>query len=347
MIAVVTPAPREEWRAVVAGDRDALPEHAPEWTAAMCSFGPYADASRLYLTDDGRQFVLPLVRRTGVAGLGGWSQSYPASWGIGGLVGSGADAVVLRAVLRDLAAQGLQRIGIRPDPLQYGIWAEAADGFSTHVTRTPRRAHVIDLEGGPDAVFARMSGSGRRGIRLAERAGVRVEIDRSGDLLPDYYRLYLRSLERWAGRQHEPAALARFRGRRRDPRSKLAALSSFLGKDFVIALAYVDGQPAAGTITLLGQAAHYTRGAMDVEVAGRTHAADLAQWEVIQLACDLGCRRFHLGESGQSASLAQYKEKLGARPVDYAELRLERLPYTALDRRVRNVAKTLLGFRDG
>ena len=65
-----------------------------------------------------------------------------------------------------------------------------------------------------------------------------------------------------------------------------------------------------------------------------------------QLACELGCTAYHLGESGQSASLAQYKEKFGARPVDYAELRMERLPYTRTDQAARSAVKKVLGFRD-
>ena len=98
---VITPAPREEWRAALAGDARALPEHAPEWIDALCADGRYTDASRYYVTDDGRTFVLPLVARRGPLGLGGWLQCFPPSWGIGGLVGANADADVLRAVVAD------------------------------------------------------------------------------------------------------------------------------------------------------------------------------------------------------------------------------------------------------
>jgi hypothetical protein len=64
------------------------------------------------------------------------------------------------------------------------------------------------------------------------------------------------------------------------------------------------------------------------------------------LACDLGCTSYHLSESGVSASLAQYQEKFGAEPVDYAELRLKRVPYTGADQAVRSAVKCALGFRD-
>ena len=343
MLSVISPAPRDEWRAVVANDPTALPEHAPEWVDALCAAGLYRDASRYYRLVDGREFVLPLVRRAGLPGLGGSLLSYPAGWGMGGLAGSGLDADVVRFVLADLRRLGSQRIAIRPDPLDFPPWKTAAD---SSVTMISRRAHVIDLTGGADAVWSKMSKSARRGTRLAERAGVRVETDRTGALLEDYYRLFLLSVDRWAERQHEPQALAQFRARRRDPLAKLQAMAETLGKAFAVTLAYVDDQPAFGSITLLGQTAHDTRAAMDKDRIGATCAGDLVQWRTIQLACDLGCTAYHLGESGASASLAQYKEKFGAEPVDYAELRLERLPYTRADRAVRSVVKRVLGFRD-
>jgi hypothetical protein len=343
MLTVITPAPREEWRAVVANDPTALPEHTPEWVDALCTAGPYRDASRYYRHPDGREFVLPLVARTGLPGWGGTLLSYPTSWGIGGLAGAELDANIVRAVLADLRTTGSQRIAIRPDPLDYPTWAEAVDPSTVLI---PRRAHVIDLTGGADAAWSKMSKSARRGTRLAERAGVRVDTDQTGALLQDYFRLFLLSVDRWAKRQHEPHALAQLRARRRDPLAKLQAMAETLGKAFTVTLAYIDNQPAFGSITLLGQTAHDTRAAMDKDLIGATCAGDLVQWRTIQLACDLGCTAYHLGESGASASLAHYKEKFGAKPVDYAELRLERLPYTRADQTVRKAVKRVLRFRD-
>jgi hypothetical protein len=349
MTQVITPAPREEWRAVLAGDSSALPEHAPEWIDAICADGRYADASRYYVLDDGRSFVLPLVARRGLLGSGGWLQGYPPSWGIGGLVGVDADAEVLRLVIDDLWQTRSQRIALRPDPTRWATWQAAsgpADAEGRSLLAIPRRAHVIDLSHGAEHAFSQFSKSARRGTRAAERAGVRVEIDRTGALLEDYYRLYLLSVDRWAERQHEPRALARFRARRRDPLTKLQAMADHLGKDFAVTLAYVGDQAAFGSITLLGQTAHDTRAAMDRDLVDGTYAGDLVQWRTVQLACELGCTAYHLGESGQSTSLAQFKEKFGARPVDYAELRLERLPWSRADLWSRSVVKRVLRFRD-
>jgi Acetyltransferase (GNAT) domain len=343
MLSIVSPAPRDEWRAVVANDPTALPEHAPEWVDALCAVGPYRDASRYYQHSDGREFVLPMVRRTGVRGLGGSLLSYPSSWGIGGLVGGAVDPEIIRGVLADLRTTRSQRIAIRPDPLHFREWSAAGD---SSITLISRRAHVIDLTGGADAVWLRMSRSARRDTRVAERAGVRIETDRTGALLQDYYKLFLLSVDRWADKQHEPRALAQFRAHRRDPLVKLQAMAEHLGKAFVVTLAYVDDQPIFGNIILLGQTAHDTRAAMDKARIGATRAGELVRWRTIQLACDLGCTAYHLGESGGSGSLAQYKEKFGAQPVDYAELRMERLPYTRVDRAVRSTVKRILRFRD-
>ncbi len=80
---VVSPVPRDKWRSVLAGDPLALPEHSPEWIDALTDDGRYRDASRLYTFADGREAILPLVARRGLAGIGGWLLSYPFGLGHG------------------------------------------------------------------------------------------------------------------------------------------------------------------------------------------------------------------------------------------------------------------------
>ena len=306
---------------------------AATWTPAGCTSCRTADGS-----------CLPLTRRRGMAGAGGWLACHPPAWGIGGLVGPGADAGVVTAVLADLRLAGAARTWVRPNPVQGAYWAAAARQPGTVVM--PRRAHVIDLTGGPDAVLARMPASTRRGLRVAARRGVQVEMDRTGRLLPVHQQLVQASILRWAEHQHEPAALARWRAARRDPPAKLEAIARHLGTALVVLVAYLDDRPVASNITLLGAAAHDTRAAIDRPVAGPVRAAELLQWRAIQLACEHGCRTHHLGETGASVSLAQFKERFGAVGVDYAEYRLERIPYTRCDRALRAAAKSALRFRD-
>src|SRR6185312_10384554 len=111
-------------------------------------------------------------------------------------------------------------------------------------------------------------------VRKAERAGLTVECDTSGSLVPAVYELFEQSLERWGRQQHEPLALARWRGRRRDPVRKFDLMASMLGEACQIWVARLGGRPAAAIVVLLlrGKNAHYTRGMMDKDLAGPTRA---------------------------------------------------------------------------
>jgi hypothetical protein len=310
---------------------------------ALCSGGSWADATRSYRSADGRRIVLPLARRRGV-GAHGIEASMPTHWGFGGIVAEGGvtpDDV--RLVLRDLAARPVLRQSLRPNPLHGRLYREEAPPRTLQI---PRRAHVLDLSGGVEVVWKGFSESRRRAVRKAERSGVDVEHDSSGRLLDEFFELYAVSEARWAAQQHEPAALARFRTRFRDTLAKWQRIARDLDGGFHQWVARHDGRAVASIIVLSGVNAHYTRGAMDKERAAPLRANDLLMWHAIRAACATDAGAFHLGESGGSASLADYKERFGARAVDYPELRFERLPITAADRLARTAVKRAIGFRE-
>ena len=163
---------------MLAGDPAALPEHAPEWVDALCAAGPYADASRLYRPPTAASSCCRWSAAPGPpASAAGCSPTRPAG-GWAAWSAPGSDAEVAGAVLADLRATGAQRFGIRPDPLRATPGRAPWTRLRSTVTRIPRRAHVIDLARRRRRGLRRMSKSARRGIRLAERAGVRVEVDR-------------------------------------------------------------------------------------------------------------------------------------------------------------------------
>lgn len=340
-LAVTSPAPRAVWREVLRTDRDALVTQSPEWVDALCTVGGYADASRLYEASDGRRLVLPMVRRTRLPLL----ESMPSAWGFGGpLVDGALTADMLAAVVRDLTAQRVLRVHLRPNPLHAPVW-EAAVGAGATVV--PRRAHVLDLAGGYERVWQeRFTSETRRQARRAERKGVVVECDTSGRLLPVFHQLLRQSFDRWAAQQHEPRALARYRGWRRDPLPKFEAIAKHLGAACQVWVAWHEGRPAATALVLVGANAHDTRGAMDKAVAGPVGAATLLQVRAIEAACAAGCRTYQLGESGDAEGLDHYKGRFGAVGHPYAEYRLERLPLTAADRLLRTAVKRVIGFRD-
>jgi hypothetical protein len=342
---VVTPAPREAWRAAYEADAEALVTQSPEWLDCICAVGAYEDASRLYDFGDGRYAVLPLAERPGLPRALALRASYPHAWGIGGsLAPGGPRPDEVAAIFADLAATRGLRTFFRPNPLRADLWAAARPRRAVVIRR---RGHVLDLEGGFDRVWKeRFSGKARTGARRAERAGIVAERDTTGRLVPVFYELYVRSLDRWARRQHEPRLLAQLRGRRRDSLRKLLTIAHTLGEACRLWIAWRDGRPAAGILVLQGRNAHFTRGAMDAELARDTHANDLLHRLAIEEACAAGCRSYHMGESGWSVPLSRYKEKFGARPVEYAEYALELLPLTTVDRSLRRVVKTALRFAD-
>lgn len=319
---------------------------SPDWTDAMCSSRGFADASRLYEFADGRRAVLPLLRRV-VGGVPVLEASNPLHCGVGGVIAPDGPRVgEVAAVLVDLGRRPVAVRSFLPHPLVADVWARAWDQVRPpRGTVVARRAHVVDLEGGSDAVSRRFGRSTRAGARHARRSGVVVERGTGGELVDDFYDLMELATRRWARIQHEPAWLALRRLHHREPRSKFRAIGDRLGDRMQIWLARVDGRPIATTLVVRGSNAYQMRGAMDEEM--RIHRAnDLLAVTSIEDACAAGCRYHYLGDSGWSASLAAFKERLGARACHYAEYRIERLPVGRVESVAKGAVKRAIGFKD-
>jgi len=348
---LATPAPREEWLALLAADPEALPFQHPSWTDAVLETSGGRDASRLYELPSGTRAVLPAVARPGEV-LGRSTgpvllASQPFGWGMGGLVVPGRHLAPtdVAAVFADLAASGALLATLRPAPRRSAAYRVAAPATAVPVAHT---AHVLDLDGGFETVWdQRFNGKARRAVRKAERMGVTVEWDASGRLVPVFDELYRRSVQRWAEQQHEPLWLARARARRNDPPRKFAAVAGALGNACRVWVASVAGQPAAAMITLhVGEHAVYWRGAMDKEVAGPARANDLLHRLAIEQATADGARHYHFGDSAPGSGLAQFKESFGALPISYEAYRLERLPISRADALLRGLVKRVLRHQD-
>jgi hypothetical protein len=335
---------RDEWEEIASGDPSAVAEQFPSWIDAITACSAFVDRSRLYRFADGRRFVLPLVARRGVPTPTASLWSFPNAWGIGGVVGADLDAVVVDRIVDDLHALGVARVSIRVEAGSDAHWRHLVD--DKRVTVLPRTTHVADLGPGSEAYFAQLPGMTRRAVRRAERRETQIRVGRGGELLAEHYRLFERSIERWAAQQHEPTWLAMVRGRRRDPLSKLRSIGEHLGDRFCVIVGDVGGVPAASAIVLLGPTVRYTRGAIDVAVAGSTGVNDAVHWRALELAMEYGASRYNMGESGSSAGISAFKERFGAVPVTSGEYRIERLPLTAADRAARAAVKKLIRFQD-
>ncbi len=343
---VTSPAPRTVWQEVFDRDAEAVPYQSPSWTDALCRSDHRRDASRLYTFGDGTQMVLPLVEHRWVPGAVDLAGSMPWGWGMGGLVStSPVMAEHIRAVIDDLTTRGRYlRLSIRPNPRAGDVWQAA---MPAGVRRVARLAHAIDLEGGFDTVWrTRFSASTRKYVTRAEQAGVAVECDDRGRLVPAYYDLFRRATRRWAEQQHEPLLLARLRGHRRDPEQKFATIAQTLRDACRMYVAFVDGQPAAACLILSYHNVNAARVVLDRERVGRSGAPDLMMKRAIEDACRAGCRYFHQGESGTSKGIADFKRRLGGTAYAHEEYYLERLPVTAVDHALRTGIKKLINFKD-
>ena len=338
------PAPLELWERVYAADSTASLSQSPEWMAAITRTSRWRDATRAYEMADGRRFVLPLARR----GIGAGATAYaslPAGYGMGGVIGTqplrSEDASLIRD---DLQSLGAASVRILPNPLNAPAWQSSLEPANL---TTMRYAHVLDVEGGFETVRAtRFRRTARKLSNRAMRAGLDVERDTTGRLIPIYRDLFQRSVVRWAKRSGEPLWLARLRSGRQDPPGKLEALADMLRDRMVTWVASYRGEPAAVDILLMGNSVFSWRAAMHEELGPATNAAYLLQHLAIEDACANGAALYYLGESGRSAGSAMFKERFGAVGHAYPEMRIERIPYTRANRVARSLVKRAVGYKD-
>lgn len=344
-LTAVGPAARDAWRTALSTDPDALVFQTPEWTDCICASGSYEDATRAYTTSDGHHLVLPLLRRR-LPGAAGAAASMPFGWGTGGLISSRGYLAPEEAgaVVGDMMRQRPLVIGVRPAPTAAQAWAAVVP---PSVTRTHHMSQSVELSGGFGAVWKRVAPTVRSHCRKAERRGVSVQRDDTGQLMSVFDALYRLSVERWADQQHEPLWLARWRARRRDPAAKFRTAAEQLGPACRVWVAWRSGEPIAATVILThGQHTTMWRGAMDKDAARGTGATELLHQLALEEACASGHRFYHMGDSAPGSGLAHYKSRFGATDLHYTGYRFERLPLSATDRVLRARVKKLLKFRD-
>ncbi|MFD7246646.1 GNAT family N-acetyltransferase [Streptomyces massasporeus] len=332
-VRVTTPAPRETWWELAERDPNTQVTQIPEWLDSICATGPYRDASRFYEFENGQQLVLPLVSRRRRPRRLGEEESWPGEWGIGGPVvrESVVGSAEAEALFADLARRPANRVGVWFRPGNDGLWRRTApEGFRLD----PHTAHVLDLEGGFNTVWERRFHQGvRRGVRQAERCDIEVEVDRTGRLAPEFYRLFELSIPRWAGQQNEPLALARWRRTRVFPLQRLETVAARLGEHCAIYMARHAGEPAAAIVVLRhGNHALYWRGAMNRELAHPIRANHLLHRLAIEDACAAGCLRYDMGTSREGTTLRRFKDSFGTESTSSPRYFRERLP-TSVPRR--------------
>lgn len=328
---LVSPAPRDIWRGVLADDPGATALQTPEYFDAVLAATGGSDVSRFYQLRDGRQLLLPLVRRRTPFGVT-VDAGYPGGYGHGGMLATGgllADDV--RTVVPDLRGQSLSiRIGGAHHTREQ--WTA---GLLPGVVEEPRRVEVIDLEeqlgAASDLRETFTSRKTRQQLRRAVRSGVEVETDTTGRLIPTFYDIYRAWVERWIPRSGLPPLLARRLALKQEPYHKFATVAAMAGELCRVFVAWHEGRPVAASIMLsYGQHAIGWRSYSIKELSAPVSANLLTQVTGLEDAISLGCRYADLGQSGGSGNLQHYKSLLGATGRSAVDLRIEPVGLTRM-----------------
>jgi len=341
---VTSPVPRAVWESLLRADEGAVVTQSLAWRDAVFASGRYQDVSLLYDFPSGRQVVLPMARRRWQPRQVAMMASWPRVWGVGGPIttGGGISPAEAAAVLDDVAGRA-SRVELRLRHDADEAWVKEARRY--RIERIGR--YVLDLAGGFDEVWKhRFRGTARTAVRKAERSGLEVEVDRSGQLLGVFYDLYEKSMPRW-GAGHEPLWLTRRRVNWVNPTSPshLALIAGHFGEGCATWVASAKGEPVAAIIVLsTGAQVQYRWGAMDKEGANPVRANELLHRLAIEEACREGYRCYDMGGAHPGSSLAGFKEKLGA-TLHYNHFLLAARPAVHAARRLsRDIAKKVTGW---
>jgi Acetyltransferase (GNAT) domain len=336
-------AARPAWEDLVAHDESIALSKTPEWTDCICSSSRFSDATLLFRGDDGRQLILPRLRKTGIPSFLGLFESPPQGWGLGvdasGVLSEGGPASPsqTRALIEEIQRHPGLRTRVMVGGDDAAVWASVAPGARYSTTRT---AQVLDLCGGFSTVWSeRFTSKVRSHARKAERRGVVVESDNTGRLVPVFDTLYRSSVDRWAQERGHPLSLMRWRAQRREPQSKFATVARRMGERCTVWIAWRAGEPLAGIFVLTrGPRATYWRGAMDKERARGTGANELLHRYAIEAACADERQSYDFGIY-QTEELKRFKSTFGAQEVPVHAYYFERLPTAAAEAKCHNTAK--------
>jgi len=333
---VVSPVPTDIWNEVLTADPGATAQQTPEYATAVRQGTGGRDASRLYVLEDGRRLVLPLVGSMPLPGLR-FESGFPAGYGHAGLLAEGGlRPGDIRAVVEDLLANR-RALSTAIDGHHHTADRWSADGLDQlpGLAVKQRRVDVIDMSAGFDELWQRrFKPNVRRNFTKAERAGVHATFDTSGRLLPVFYDIYLAWVESRLPESPLPAPVARRLARLREPLKKFEKIAALLGDKCRICVVWHLDRPVAASIMLVhGQHAtgwrNYSLKNLSAPVAANTfmHIAEFKN------ALDSRCRYFDLGQSSDLPGLLRYKQSLGGLPRQIIDIRVE--PRTLTRLRVR------------
>jgi FemAB-related protein (PEP-CTERM system-associated) len=286
MIAVadLTEDTRLAWDAYVRGADLGLPTHLAGWREVMHKTGGYATRYLLAHRDETVVGVLPMffVRS---ALVGNTAMTMP-----GGLC---ADDVEAASALVQAGQAAARRAGMRRFVLQDGrqAWPGGLHTRSSHVH------WVVDVGMDSEALWNRLHRNLRRQVRMARSNGLAVEIDRTGQALPDFYAVF----SRFCHEAGTPVYSRHFLEN---------VVDAFPG-GFNIAVVRREGQAIGGFFQLeLGEAMVGMWGAT-LHAYLELRPNYLAYWSLLEDAAQRGFRLLDMGRSPAGSNASAFKGQWG------------------------------------
>lgn len=308
MLVEVRSTPPRDWARLVAADPAADYFHTAVWTTLVAEH--LAGATPLWLAvRDGGELVggLAAIRHGGrvrrvhssVFGCAGGplvAASLPPDLAVE--IGE----FLVRALL-DQRGRGLTGAAIALNPDHEARWGSRLAN-DPRFLRKDSPAAVVSLEGGTDAVAARMRKSKRNERNRGLRRGLQIDVTTSREDLEAYHRLHERAARAWG----QPVL----------PWPLLVDLVERGGGEeggsaFFVAVRH-EGRLVGGHLNFhLGATVTAWHGVTEPALARSHFPATVAVWGDIVEACRRGAGRLDLGGSGGLASLESFKRGFGAR----------------------------------
>jgi hypothetical protein len=175
-----------------------------------------------------------------------------------------------------------------------GAWAGAKPSLSFY-------GHKIDLGAGREGLFQRLEGAVRRGVRKAEKAGVKIDFDAGEESMRTFFTLHCGTRRRH-GLPPQPWRFF----------LNIQRYLLSLGRGF-IAVARLDRQPLAAAVFLLDcRQALYKFGASDYAFQ-QMRPNNLVMWAAMNHCAERGLVTLNLGRTSLSnEGLRRFKLGLGA-----------------------------------
>jgi hypothetical protein len=182
-------------------------------------------------------------------------------------------------------------------------------------TIIPRKSLAIDLLQEKDKIWSNMHGQARKGIKRAQKNGIKVDFVNSPDPLAAFFKMLMEVATRTGWRLSIGETFLR------------DLLKGFKSNS-VIARALSEDELVAGSILFYDSRTLYCHSFASSAKGRKLRAADLLQWSIINWGKERGFSSYDL-LGGNIPRIAHYKRSFGATEVDYDTIAFSRHPFLA------------------